>query len=145
VITALHIRNFKCFPDLDLPLNRLTLLTGFNAAGKSTVLQTILLLTQTLRAGSRSGRLRLNGTLVRLGIPGDVINQKQGGTNLTLGAETEDVDVRWTFRVDDDEDRRSLKIESILIRTPEGSTSLDRAADLLGLLPCTPEAGRRDS
>jgi predicted ATPase len=140
VITALHLRNFKCFQDLDLPLNKLTLLTGFNAAGKSTVLQTILLLAQTLRTDSRSGRLRLNGTLVRLGSPGDVINQKQGGTNLTLGAETEAVDVRWSFRVDDDEDRRSLKIESILIRTPEGSRSLDRAGDVLGLMPCTPEA-----
>jgi len=54
VISALHLRNFKCFEELDLPLRKLTLLTGFNAAGKSTVLQTILLLTQTLRADSRS-------------------------------------------------------------------------------------------
>ena len=59
MITALHLRNFKCFQGLDLPLNKLTLLTGFNAAGKSTVLQTILLLAQTLRTDSR-GRLRFS-------------------------------------------------------------------------------------
>jgi len=140
VITALHVRSFKCFQDLDLPLNKLTLLTGFNAAGKSTVLQTILLLAQTLRTDSRTGRLRLNGPLVRLGSPGEVVNQKQGGTNLTLGVETETVDVRWSFRVDDDEDRRSLNVESILIRTPETSKSLKRAGDLLELLPRAPEA-----
>jgi predicted ATPase len=139
LITALHLRNFKCFENLDLPLNRLTLLTGFNAAGKSTVLQTILLLAQTLRIDSRGGRLRLNGSLVRLGSPGDVINQKQGGTNLTLGVEIEAVDVRWSFSVEEDEERRSLKVESILIRTPEASRSLE-STDLQGLLPRTPEA-----
>jgi predicted ATPase len=141
VITALHLGNFKCFQNLDLPLNKLTLLTGFNAAGKSTVLQTILLLAQTLRTESRSGRLRLNGQLVRLGSPGDVINQKQAGTNLTLGVEIEELDVRWSFRVDDDEDRRSLKVESIIVRTAEGSKSLECAGGLVGLLPPTPEAG----
>lgn len=140
MITALHLQNFKCFQDLDLPLNKLTLLTGFNAAGKSTVLQTVLLLAQTLRTDSRSGRLRLNGSLVRLGSPGDVINQRQSGTSLTLGAEAEAVDVRWSFRVDGSEDRRTLMVESILIRTPEASKSVERAGKLLELLPRTPEA-----
>jgi predicted ATP-binding protein involved in virulence len=140
VITALHLKNFKCFEELDLPLNKLTLLTGFNAAGKSTVLQTILLLAQTLHTDSRSGRLRLNGPLVRLGSPGDVINQKKGGTNLTLGVETDALDVRWSFQVDDEEDRRSLKVESVHIRTPEASKSLPSGGDLLDLLPRTAEA-----
>lgn len=140
MITALHLKNFKCFEELDLPLNKLTLLTGFNAAGKSTVLQTILLLAQTLHTDSRSGRLRLNGPLVRLGSPGDVINQKKGGTNLTLGVETDALDVRWSFQVDDEEDRRSLKVESVHIRTPEASKSLPSGGDLLDLLPRTAEA-----
>jgi predicted ATPase len=134
VITALHLRNFKCFEELDLPLGKLTLLTGFNAAGKSTVLQTILLLTQTLRADSQTDRLRLNGPLIRLGSPGDVINQKKGGASLTLGVENEAADVRWSFQASENDDRRSLKLKTINVRTAEASNSLESTDDLK-LLP----------
>jgi predicted ATP-binding protein involved in virulence len=41
MISVLGLENFKCFPRLDLPLGRLTLLTGLNGMGKSTVLQAI--------------------------------------------------------------------------------------------------------
>ena len=140
MISALHLRNFKCFEELDLPLRKLTLLTGFNAAGKSTVLQTILLLTQTLRADSRSEGLRLNGPLVRLGTPGDVINQITGGTSLVLGVESDSLDVRWSFQADDEDDRRSLKLRAINIKTPETSKSLESTEDVLELLPHTAEA-----
>ena len=140
MITALHLRNFKCFEELDLPLRKLTLLTGFNAAGKSTVLQTILLLTQTLRSDSRSEGLRLNGPLVRLGTPGDVINQKTGGTSLLLGVESDTIDVRWSFQADDADDRRLLKLKSVHIRTSEMSKSVESTEDVLELLPQTAEA-----
>jgi predicted ATPase len=59
---------------------------------------------------------------------------------LTLGVETDALDVRWSFQVDDEEDRRSLKVESVHIRTPEASKSLPSGGDLLDLLPRTAEA-----
>lgn len=139
MITALHLRNFKCFEDLDLPLGKLTLLTGFNAAGKSTVLQTVLLLTQTLQADLQSDRLRLNGPLLRLGTPGDVINQKQGGAAITLGAKTDSVEVRWSFQANEEEDRRSLKLKSIHIRTSKSLHILENSG-YLSLLPRIAEA-----
>ena len=40
----LHIRGFKCFKDDFFELNRLTLFTGANASGKSSVIQVLLLL-----------------------------------------------------------------------------------------------------
>ena len=40
--TRLHLKHFKCFDALDLPLAS-TLLTGLNAAGKSTVIQSLAL------------------------------------------------------------------------------------------------------
>jgi predicted ATPase len=49
MIERLTIQNFKCFEALSLPLAPLTLMTGFNAAGKSTALQTLLLLSQSIR------------------------------------------------------------------------------------------------
>lgn len=46
MITALRIRNFKRFTSLELPLRKLTVLTGLNGTGKSTALQGLLLARQ---------------------------------------------------------------------------------------------------
>ncbi|KGN91300.1 hypothetical protein HQ45_00535 [Porphyromonas crevioricanis] len=44
----LRIRNFKCFYDIDIPLGSLTILAGKNGSGKSTVIQSLLLLRRTI-------------------------------------------------------------------------------------------------
>jgi predicted ATPase len=43
MLTHLHIKGYKCLDDCELPLAPLTLLSGPNASGKSTVIQAILL------------------------------------------------------------------------------------------------------
>lgn len=49
MIKAVELKNFKCFDHLQLPLSGLTILAGGNAAGKSTVLQALLLADATAR------------------------------------------------------------------------------------------------
>ena len=49
MIKSIEIKNFKCFDDLKLPLSPLTILAGGNAAGKSTVMQALLLADATAR------------------------------------------------------------------------------------------------
>ena len=61
MLSSLELRSFKCFELLRLPLAPLTLLTGLNASGKSSVLQAIVLLHQTMREHEWSTRLALNG------------------------------------------------------------------------------------
>lgn len=41
---CIHISGFKCFTDSQFELNKITLLTGANASGKSSVIQALLLL-----------------------------------------------------------------------------------------------------
>jgi predicted ATPase len=48
MIQRIIIEHFKCFESLALPMAPLTLLTGLNAAGKSTIIQALTLLKQTL-------------------------------------------------------------------------------------------------
>lgn len=68
MITEVRLRNFKCFEEIDLPLAPLTLLSGGNGAGKSTVLQSLLLLRQSaFFASTMNARLILNGEFVQLG------------------------------------------------------------------------------
>jgi predicted ATPase len=79
ILTSIQIADFKCFKDLRVPFSSLTVLSGYNGAGKSTALQPILLLAQAARrrtwiSGAATGELPLNGDIVRLGSAGDVIS-----------------------------------------------------------------------
>lgn len=47
MIRDVHLTNFKCFQREKIPLNRLTVLSGGNGVGKSSVIQSLLLLRQT--------------------------------------------------------------------------------------------------
>lgn len=112
MIDYLHIKDLKCFEELSLPLAPLTLLTGFNAAGKSTSLQAMLLLAQALRGGGRLPFVPLNGSLVRLGSPGDVIRQG-GESELQIGIETGESRVDWFLSADDRRAGHALPIKKI--------------------------------
>lgn len=46
MISRIKLTNFKCFENETIHLNRLNLLTGLNAMGKSTIIQALLLLRQ---------------------------------------------------------------------------------------------------
>jgi predicted ATPase len=74
MIESLRLHNFKCFADRSLPLEDLTLLTGLNGAGKSSVLQALLVLRQSFQQGVlKQGRLALNGDLVQIGTARDAL------------------------------------------------------------------------
>ena len=114
---------FKCFESLRLSLSPLTLFTGLNAAGKSTALQTLLLLSQTLRTQKTSSDLRLKGPLANLGAPVDVINRGRGGNEVALGLTTGEGDLLWTFGVSDDA-RRALRATRLEFISSESVTSV---------------------
>jgi predicted ATPase len=120
LIDQIELRNFKCFKSLKLPLGRLTLLTGLNAAGKSTAIQSILLLAQTLRAKERGSELWLNGPLVQLGSPGDVMTQS--ADSIQIGLTTNSVSCQWTFAAVEREDERVLQVSHVEIKDRETRT-----------------------
>lgn len=74
----LQLKNFKAFRELDLALRPLTLLSGMNGMGKSSILQSLLLLRQSYleqaQLATAGGQLPLilNGNLVELGTGRDV-------------------------------------------------------------------------
>ncbi|MFC7456241.1 DUF3696 domain-containing protein [Brachybacterium sp. GCM10030267] len=65
-----QVENFKGVEKAELPLSGLSLLSGANSAGKSSLTQTLLLLSQ-----SQGNDVVLNGPLVRFGSASDVINE----------------------------------------------------------------------
>lgn len=70
MLQKLRLINFKSAKDLEVKLSPLTVLTGLNGSGKSTVLQSIALVKQTLNVGHT--RLLLQGPLIRLGRSEDI-------------------------------------------------------------------------
>ncbi|WP_030618555.1 AAA family ATPase [Streptomyces sclerotialus] len=84
MINHIKLINFKAFRRLELPLGPLTLLTGLNSSGKSSVLQALGLLRQSyetqmlIRTKRAGGGLLLNGDLVDLGTAQDVLHEDFG-------------------------------------------------------------------
>lgn len=68
MITSLRLQNFKCFEEQTLEIGPITLLSGLNGMGKSSVLQALLVLRQSYQQGLLPNTgLALNGDLIRLG------------------------------------------------------------------------------
>lgn len=85
MINTLHLHNFKCFTDTTLPFAPLTLLAGMNAAGKSTTIQSLLILRQShLRDAIKRDELLLNGSLTNVGTARDVLNQDASSSEITF-------------------------------------------------------------
>jgi predicted ATPase len=74
VITALRIRNFKCLADTGkLPMRPVTFLVGPNSSGKTTIIQSLLLLRQTVESRDLKNPLSINGPYVQLGSYPDLL------------------------------------------------------------------------
>lgn len=138
MLDAVHLRGFKCFDDLQLPLSPLTLLTGFNAAGKSTALQAILLLAQSLSSRRSPSFVPLSGRFVELGSFGEILNEHAGRTDrsLTIGVCTGGRALHWTLRGEEKLSGAGMRIER-LIFTDASAVEGSPVADI-DMLP--PEA-----
>ena len=99
------LTNFKAFSRADIPLAPLTLLTGLNSSGKSTVLQALALLHQSAAADmlDADGGLLLNGSMAELGVGRDVLHEDWvedpgiAGEYLRIGVGIGGSTYTWTF------------------------------------------------
>jgi predicted ATPase len=75
MLTRWGIWNFKSVGSgVTIDFRKITLLVGANSSGKSSIVQTLLLLKQTFQYGQAGNTILLNGPLVRLGNFDDVSN-----------------------------------------------------------------------
>ena len=113
MLTQVDLRFFKCFELLRLPLAPLTLLTGLNSSGKSSVLQALALLNQTMREHEWSTRLVLNGGTVRLGATPDVVDEENSKNKFMITLEDKAKVYEWTFYGDRRD--RSMKVQRVSV------------------------------
>lgn len=88
MITKWKLDNFKSVGKFtELPLGPLTILAGANSSGKSTVIQSILLIGQTLGNRLSSRSVILNGPIVKLGQFDDLKTYGNDNKNIGIGWE----------------------------------------------------------
>lgn len=85
------LNNFKSInKETELEFRPLTIFTGANSSGKSTVLQSILLVTQTLQDVNPSRSIVLNGRIKKFGSYADIVNRRDVSKNVSIGFDLSD-------------------------------------------------------
>lgn len=136
LLTQLRVRNVKSLAgEHSIPLAPLTLVYGPNAAGKSSIIQSLLLAAQSVNADGFTPR----GPLVDVRDFVHVVNAHDTSKEITIGLrftiEEEDSDALMTahFTDEDDEDVPSLKVEGGVTLTfylPDGKRAPELRAAL---------------
>ena len=128
MIAEIRLENFKRFCDLTLKTADLTVLTGANGAGKTSVLHSLLLARQMARQPGRS-HVELNGVdTLELGGPEDVIHREASDELAAVEVvDTQCRRCRWSFRATSAIDTRTLNA-AVVDRPDDYSGALAGAA-----------------
>lgn len=84
MLNQINFKNFKCFSEIDIPLNMLNVFSGLNGMGKSTTIQSLLLIKQSIEQGFAPENIILNGNYVNLGTGKDLLYEN---------AENDDIEI----------------------------------------------------
>jgi predicted ATPase len=103
MLNYLGLKNFKCFVDAKLRLSPLTVLCGMNGSGKSTIIQSLLILRQSFLAGELlEGRLVLGGEGADLGTGVDVLYEYADQDVISFELASDTIARPWVLRFEYD-------------------------------------------
>lgn len=98
MITNIHLKNFKCFDDINMELRPLNLFAGENSAGKSSFIQSILLLRQSFDSGCINDRLVLNGNLTQIGTGKDLMYRHSNDDYFVIDISLDEINYKWKYK-----------------------------------------------
>lgn len=121
MFSRIYLNNFKVFnQQVEFTnLKSINVITGINGRGKSTFLQVLLLIKQTILRNPRSLDILLNGDLISLGTAGDVINASSNDKNIVFGYDINDYSIHYILSYDD-YNSQVLKIDIVHIADQNG-------------------------
>lgn len=127
MIHSLQLQNFKCFENQTIALRNLTLLSGLNGMGKSSVIQSLLLLRQSFQQGLLPHKgLALNGDLARVGTAKDALFENASDDYISFSLEWTDMGcTTWRFKYDQEVDVLALDSPPVSSNTYEASLFSD--------------------
>jgi len=108
MISEFRIQNFKCFEEQNFNFGPLTVFCGLNCAGKSSVIQALLLLRQSYeRFDLNVGGLFLNGEYVKIGTAKDALHEGAKTEKIAFNVQYDDMrfpSLGWQFEANSDSD-----------------------------------------
>jgi predicted ATPase len=121
-ITRLTVRGFKSIhQEQSIEIRPLTILAGANSSGKSSIMQPLLLLKQTLEATYDPGALLLNGPNVRFTLVDQLLSRLSGGKSVdsfSVGVEVRDqTSVASTFKKSE---KKGFDVSETIYQSDEG-------------------------
>ena len=87
MIEKLILKNFKCFEDISMNFSAVNVLTGLNGMGKSTIMQSILLISQSQRNIFLENVISLSGKYINLGTGQDILYEKADKDEINISIE----------------------------------------------------------
>ena len=126
-MNSIKVTNFKSIHDSGtFELRPLTVLAGINSSGKSSLLQALLLLKQTMAAGT-TDRLKITGPYVVANLASDLVrNKKKGGAiGVTLTIDAKDLENGKEYAIYAPEPHLKMKeLEVNVVISVNGATEL---------------------
>jgi len=125
MISKLKLKNFKIYTDIEIELSNLTVLCGNNSCGKSTILQALLMLRQSLlKEDFQKDRLFLGeeDSLVQMGTKSDILNF-YAPKSASIIIEIEDNNKKISFTSKELTDNEAVVNENIVLGTWNGKAN----------------------
>jgi predicted ATPase len=113
MIQSIKLKNFKCFEALSLEMSNLNVFTGINNMGKSTAIQSLLLLRQSFEMGAIDAGLYLNGNITRIGTGYDLLYRNSEKDEIEINLESNNCNYYWKYGYSRDSDFQKLKETNI--------------------------------
>lgn len=109
MLKELKLKNFKCFEELNMNFSTVNILTGLNGMGKSTVMQSILLLAQSKKSILSDEALTIKGKHVNLGTGQDILYEKAEEDEIGIDVRTDEGKEKYLFEYQPEADELPLK------------------------------------
>ncbi len=128
MLTSLTLKNFKPFENQSFSLKPLTLLSGLNSSGKSSLLQSLLLLRQSYQQDLlKDIGLALNGDLVCIGTAQDALFERAKEDLISFEIINDNnISSNWVFEYDRDADIIKISDSDIELKIYESSLFNDQ-------------------
>lgn len=97
MLTKIKIEGFKIHKSTELNLKSLNVFTGLNSSGKSSIIQSLLLLRQSYMSNTLSDGLQLNGSLCDIGLSNDAICRYADEDKIMFSLSDKDSQLQFVF------------------------------------------------
>lgn len=125
MITELRLKNFKCLKDDFFSLSKINVFAGRNGIGKSSLLQSLLLIAQSLDDNGLLKKVKINGAYLQLGTYGDIISKDSKDNKISIRLTSDDSPEGDFVELILEEDKEPSYAKIADLRTPQIDSSLD--------------------